>query len=129
MNDRDAVLEALRGITASWRSRRFEDLESYLRPDVIYIAPGFAARLDGRDACIASYRDFLDAATVHEYIESDAVVDLFGDSAVATYRYDIDYSLGGDRYRESGRDVFVFTRVEKGWRAAWRILVPEPAGP
>ena len=123
MSEHERVRETLDAINAAWREGRLDELDDLLRPDVIYVAPGFSARLEGRDACIASYRDFLAAAEVHDYAADPPTVELFGNTAIATYRFEIDYSVAGQRSRESGHDLFVFTRDDGRWRAAWRTLI------
>ena len=51
-------------------------------------------------------------------------IDVWGNTAVATYRYEIAYEMGGQLYQEMGQDLFVFVRDGGRWRAVWRTLIP-----
>jgi predicted lipid-binding transport protein (Tim44 family) len=121
-HDADTVRQMVRNINQAWLMERFEELEQYLHPEAIFVQPRFAGRLEGRAACIASYRDFAAQAQVREYRDGTPTVDVFGNTAVASYPFHILYELAGETYRENGYDTFVFTRDEEGWRAVWRNL-------
>jgi ketosteroid isomerase-like protein len=58
-----------------------------------------------------------------DFHEGDATIDVFGDTAIATYRFEIAYEMNGKTFSESGRDVFIFVRAEEGWQAVWRTVV------
>ena len=126
MTEETRIREVVRGITAAWREGRIGDLHRFYRPDVVFVQPGFSARLEGRDACVDSYREFLSVAVVHDYAEEEPAIDVLGDAAVVNTRYEVDYELEAARHRETGHDVLVLVRDESGWRVAWRTLVPGP---
>lgn len=129
MDARAEVAETLRRLSAAWRERRYEELSSLFDENVVMALPGFADRVKGRDALVASYREFMDRATILEYREEPPTVDVWGDSAVAMYRWHMAWAAGGDAERASGHDVFVFTRgsgAEPPWRAVWRTLAVDP---
>jgi uncharacterized protein (TIGR02246 family) len=120
--DREAIRAIIGDINRAWLEGRFEDLQRCFHPDMVIVAPGFAQRLAGAAACADTYREFMAAATIHAFEASPADVDVWGDTAVASYAYDIDYEMSGRRQRERGRDLFVFTRADGRWRAVWRGL-------
>jgi uncharacterized protein (TIGR02246 family) len=126
VSDASRIREVVRGITSAWREGRIDDLHRFYRPDVVFVQPGFGARLEGREGCVESYRKFLSQAVVHEYAEEEPAVDVVGDTAVAVTRFAIDYELESGRYRETGHDVLVLARDTESWRVAWRTLVPDP---
>jgi ketosteroid isomerase-like protein len=129
VNEVRTIKEMVRGITAAWRDGRLDDLHRFYRTDVVFVHPGFGGRVEGGDPCVASYREFLATATVHEYHEGEPTIDIFDDAAVAVTSFTIDYELQGARHHEKGHDVLILTRNEGGWRVAWRTLVPEPPAP
>jgi len=47
---------------------------------------------------------------VQELKESDAEIDVWGNTAVASYAWEMKYEMGDASYHESGRDLFVFKR-------------------
>jgi hypothetical protein len=61
-------------------------------------------------------------------MESDAEIDVWGNTAVPSYAWEMHYEMGGANCRESGRDRFVFKRDGGKWPAVWRaVLVCLPA--
>lgn len=45
---------------------------------------------------------------------------------MATYAWDMTYTLKDKRYRETGHDVFAFARrPDAGWKVGWRAMLPE----
>lgn len=112
-------------INHAWSKGQVGDLRNYLREDMVIVSPGLQDRLVGREACVNSYQEFRNQATIQSYQESDAAVDVFGNMAVATYRWEIEYDMAGQAYRETGGDLFVFVREGEGWQAVWRTLIPD----
>jgi uncharacterized damage-inducible protein DinB len=125
-NDQDAVRSVLRKINESWLQGRTEELAEYFHPHIVMVHPGFAGRVEGRDAGVQSYVDFLRSAKIHEYAESDHQVDIRGDTAVASYRFLMAWEMVGKHYREGGHDLFVFNRDQGKWQAVWRTMQPLP---
>ena len=60
---------------------------------------------------------------VVSYAESDHQVDLAGNSAVASFRFEMVYARDGASYRSTGRDLWVFERQGDGWLAVWRTML------
>jgi len=118
-----AVLAAL---TAAWRAGRTKDISALLHPSVVFVRPGFAGRAEGPAACVATYDEFLTAALVLRYEESEPSVDVFGDTAVASFRWEMAWEIGGQRSEESGHDLYVLVRTEGRWLIAWRTLLSAP---
>lgn len=124
-DDRDAVAVAFRRINDAWTVGRPEQMADVLHERVVMVQPGFADRVAGREAAIASFREFMEASQVHEYAESDLVINVEGPTAVLSCRWEIDWTSGERRQRERGHDVYVFARDGERWRAVWRLIVPE----
>lgn len=125
----DTVAAAVRAINAAWTARSPEAMRDVLASDVVFVQPGFNARIEGREAAIESYRDFASTAVVHAYAESELTIDVSGHTATASYRWEIDYETGGTRFVDTGHDLFVFDRVGTRWLAVWRLLIPDPLRP
>ncbi|MGH2374379.1 MAG: YybH family protein [bacterium] len=123
-DDRETIRVLLRKINDAWVKGDPDDLSQYFHEDIVIVAPRFQGIERGREACVRSYKEFTSQARTHEYVESDAAIEQWDDTAVATYRYDITYEMDGTVYRESGWDVFVFRRDNERWRAVWRTLIP-----
>jgi ketosteroid isomerase-like protein len=120
------VQQALEWINESWRSGQMDRLADAIHPDMVIVGPGYQELARGRDACVASYRAFLSSAIVRAYRESDLTVRVWGNVAVATYAWEMDYEQGGRLHREKGTDLFVFERAGERWLAVWRAVTFSP---
>lgn len=115
-------------INQAWLKDNLEELREYFHDDIVIKGPQFKSMgTGGKAACIKSYEDFLRAAKIRDFKESDIQVDLFASTAIATLAWEIDYEMNGQNYHEAGHDVFVFTRDEGKWRAVWRAVLLSPA--
>ena len=50
-------------------------------------------------------------------------MDVIGDTAVASFTYEMVYERSGKRSRATGRDLWVFTRYGSEWIAVWRTML------
>ena len=85
--------------------------------------PGFTGRIQGRDEFLAGLRDFCQNAAIHEFRDYDHQTDVVADIAVATFRYEMVYKRAGERYRATGRDLWVFQNQSSAWVAVWRTML------
>jgi ketosteroid isomerase-like protein len=114
---------AMRQINQAWLSGRVEDLAPMVHPEFVMVFPGFAGRAQGREQLLAGFRDFCQNATTREFRESDRQIDVAGDTAVVTFRFEMVYERSGGRYRATGRDLWVFQYEDTGWVAVWRTML------
>jgi hypothetical protein len=110
-------------INRAWLDGRVDDLAPLVHSEIIMVFPGFAGRIQGREAFLAGFRDFCQNARVHEFRELDEQVDIAGSTAVISFRYEMVYERAGERYRATGRDVWVFERQGDVWLAVWRTML------
>ena len=125
-DDREQIRQLVKKINAAWLAGRAEELAQYFHENMVIVAPGFEHRAEGRDACIESYKDFWRQAVVREYSESEASVERWRNTAVASYTLGMAYEMGGQSFRESGRDILVFVREQETWLAVWRTMILFP---
>ena len=119
-----AIRHVVAGISTAWRTHRVSELHDFFADDVVLIAPGARARIQGRPAVIETYREFAEATATQEYRELDLVVDVFAATAVATYRYEIMWTRDGASYKETGTDALVLAKLGK-WKVVWRTIIPD----
>src|ERR1700722_2895068 len=119
----DDVTAAMRQINQAWIDGQIGDLAPMLHPEIVMVFPNFAGRIQGRDDFLAGFHDFRQNATLQEFREHDQKVDVAGDSAVVTFRYEMVYERSGNRYRSTGRDLWVFQKQDEAWIAVWRTML------
>jgi uncharacterized protein (TIGR02246 family) len=119
----DEIRELIKRLNDAWVKGQPGQLASFFREDIVMVHPDFAQRTEGRDACVASYEDFCKQAAILDFNLLEPIIDVFGDTAVASYAYEISYEMGGERFKDSGRDLFVFIRQDDRWQAVWRTMI------
>jgi hypothetical protein len=121
------VALTLAALSTAWRERRYDDLAGFLAEDMVFTLPGFGGRLEGATAVVASYREFMERVTLTAYEEQAPTVDVWGETAVASFRWEMTWLAGGVPNQGAGHDLFVFRRAAAGesWRAVWRTMAFE----
>ena len=122
-NERERLAAALRRINEGWLAGRIDDLAGLVHPDIVMVVPGFAGRAQGRESFLAGFRDFRENAVVHDFRQHDDQVDVVGETGVVSFRYEMLYERSGQRYRATGRDLWVFEKSGETWLAVWRTML------
>ena len=126
----EAVVATMRRINHLWLNGQVEDLGPMVQQEMVMVFPRFTGRIQGRQEFLAGFRDFCENAKVHEFRDYDHQSDLAGNTAVVTFQYEMIYERSGERYRATGRDVWVFQSQGDAWIAVWRAMLEiheEPA--
>jgi len=119
----DEVRQALDAINQAWRDQRFDDLSTLFDEDIVMRGPGLKEYGRGRQPVVQSYVQFMAQSKVIEYRESNHAIDLWGDTAVATYDWAMTYEQKGETKSEKGQDMFVFARTGGRWLAVLRLIL------
>ncbi|UCC39332.1 MAG: nuclear transport factor 2 family protein [Candidatus Aminicenantes bacterium] len=125
---REEIRELLSNISKAWTKGHPEELEGFFHEEMVITGPGFKGGGRGKSECVKSYKDFITHATIREVKESEHMIDVWGSTAVASYRFEIDYEVGGERHNDAGHDLFVFAREGGKWLAVWRTIIPLSQG-
>jgi len=118
-----SVAAAMRAINQAWLGGRVDDLVPALHPEIVMVLPGFSGQVRGREPLLAGFRDFVQNATTEDFRELEQQIDVVGATAVVTFTYEMVYARGGERYRATGRDLWVFQRDDGRWIAVWRTMM------
>ena len=120
------IRNLLQNINDAWTSGSPEDLESFFHEDMIIAKPGGPILGKGKQKCVNSYKDFLKRGKVLEFEASEPEIEVWENTAVASYSFEIEYELEGKEFREKGVDLFVFNQREGKWLAVWRAVLSSP---
>lgn len=120
---REGAAATMRRINRAWLDGLIEELTPMIHPEIVIVLPGFSGQMQGREDFLAGFRDFCQNARIQEFREQDHQVDVAGDIAVVTFRYDMVYERSGKRSRSSGRDLWVFQNRDGAWIAVWRTML------
>ena len=122
------IWATVRALNDAWTKGNPDALSDYFHPQMIAITPTDPRRRDGASECIAGWKAFADASTIHRWEEYDPLIRVFGDAAVVTYYYEIDFVMGSQRFDQGGRDLFFFVRENGRWWAIADQFSSYPAG-
>jgi hypothetical protein len=117
-----SVLEALRSINRAWLGRCAEEMAPRIHPDIVMVFPSFSGSVRGRDAFLAGFAEFCAHAEVLSFREWDHQADANGDTAVASFAWEMVYRREGRAWKATGRDLWVFARRGEEWLAVWRTM-------
>jgi ketosteroid isomerase-like protein len=123
------IEETLRAMNRCWTDAWDEAaFRRYIHPGAVAIVPTTPGRLEGRDAYVAGWRGFAQAATIHEWKEIDHHVRLYaaGTCAVATYLFSIAFTMGGQEQTMQGRDMVFLVKEGNRWLVVADQFSPEP---
>lgn len=124
-NSKNEIAKTVRKINSALVEGNPEKLNEYFHEDIMIVSPELKVRGKGKDECIKSYVDFLSKATLNEYNQSEPQICVFGSTATVSYKYDVGWEINGESFKESGQNLFVFTRVDGKWLVVWRMLIPQ----
>ncbi|MDR3626158.1 MAG: hypothetical protein P4L45_04970 [Ignavibacteriaceae bacterium] len=122
-NDKDMVRKIIQIINGAWLNNHLELLNDYFDDQMVITTRDLKQRAAGRDACIMSYKQFIETADLLEYKQDEPVIELWKTTAVAFYNFEITYKTRGVEFTKKGEDIFVFSREEENdnyWKAIWR---------
>lgn len=120
------VWATLRALNDAWTQGDGSSLAECFHPNMVAITATDRLRLAGRDACLASWQGFVRATRIHRWREIDPLVQIYGDTAVVTYYFDMAFDMAGRTVELGGRDMFVFVREDGRWLAVADQFSPYP---
>jgi ketosteroid isomerase-like protein len=121
------VWQTLRALNDAWTKGDPGELVNYFHEDMVAITATDRERLEGRDACLASWSNFVKAARIHFWKEIEPRIQIYGNTAVITYYFDMSFDMGGQTINLGGRDMFVFVREGGRWWAVADQFSPYPS--
>jgi ketosteroid isomerase-like protein len=107
VSDDERTNQHILSLNATWQSGHFDQLANFYHPDVVLLPPDAGAPITGRGEVVASYQEFADAATLHEFQVTSMDTFVFDDTAVCHMRFEIEYETDSGRFRESGLEIYV----------------------
>jgi ketosteroid isomerase-like protein len=113
--DKKEVWTFVRALNDAWTKEKGERLTEYFHPRMVAITPVDKYRLKGSARCIAGWQGFSQGSTIHSWREDEPDIELFGDTAVVTYYYEMDVTIGTSRMNLTGRDLLVLQKEHGRW--------------
>ncbi|MFX0071485.1 MAG: nuclear transport factor 2 family protein [Candidatus Hermodarchaeota archaeon] len=113
-------------INKSWINGNLKNLANFFHKDMVIYSSEFEKKGEGRENCVKSYEDFTIIAKILDFKESNQNIDLYNNTAVVSYRFEMSYQMDDKTFNDRGRDMFVFTYEGGKWLAIWRMVFSLP---
>ena len=125
----EEVWRIVQALNRAWTVDANADaLADYFHENMVAITPTDRERVEGRNACVAGWKAFVEATKIHYWKEIDPKVQLYGDGkfAVATYYWDMSYDMAGQTINMGGRDMFALVNERGKWWVVADQFSPYP---
>jgi ketosteroid isomerase-like protein len=109
------VWATVRAMNDAWTRDDGSTLVAFFHPRMVAIAPGVRRPYVGREACVAAWMAFAASTEIRGWREIDPRIELFGDTAVVTYDYEMSAERGGHPVVLRGRDMLTLRREDGRW--------------
>lgn len=126
---REEVWGTVAAMNRAWAVERDPDrLRDYFHRDMIAVTATDRHRLEGREACLASWARFVEGARVTRWVEREPTVRLHaaGAAAVVAYDFEIAFEVAGGVLELGGRDTFALVREDGRWWIVMDHFSPYP---
>ena len=123
---KNEVWGALRSLNDCWTKGDGTKLSEFFHSDMVAITATDRDRVEGRESCVAAWVGFVQATKIRRWVELDPQIQVYGDAAVVSYYFDMEYEMGGQTVKTSGRDMFFFIKEDGQWWAVADQFSPYP---
>lgn len=117
---KEEVWATIQALNRLWTiENRADDLAQYFHKNMVAISATDRLRLEGREACVAAWKNFTQSAKIYSWKEFDPRIELFGNNtfAIVTYYFDLSFETGGQIVKMGGRDMFALVNEDGKWWA------------
>ena len=120
-----AAREFVLALNRCWQEGDLKALEQFYHPDVVLLPPDLGEPICGREAVVASYLEFLQAATLEHFEVLDLQVFPFSlsdgsSTCMAHLTFTVTYTLDGEAYVEKGLEAYTLGEDADGMKILWR---------
>jgi hypothetical protein len=125
----EEVWQIVQALNRAWTVDGNADaLPNYFHENMVAMTPTDRERVEGRNACVAGWKAFVEATKIHYWKEIDPKVQLYGDGkfAVVTYYWDMSYDMAGQTIKTGGRDMFALVNERGKWWVVADQFSPYP---
>ncbi len=126
---KEEVWQTIKTINHLWsEEKNAEALRYYFHRDMVLIIPQNREIIEGVEAIISSYKNYLQAIKIHYFKELDPKIQIFGygNLVVATYYYDMEAEINKQIIKPQGRDMYTFVKENEKWLAVANQFSPFP---
>jgi uncharacterized protein (TIGR02246 family) len=110
----------VRELNATWQEGDLDKLAGFFHESVVLLPPDSGEPIVGRDAVLETYRNFLQSAVLHDFTETTLTSFDFPGTVIVHMGFAVDFSVGEQRMRDSGLEVYAVDTSETELQVIWR---------
>jgi ketosteroid isomerase-like protein len=127
MANTEQVAAFLRELQSCWTGGALDRLNEFYHPDVVLLPPDLGPPIQGREAVVASYREFVDTCQLEEFditaMETFSFPLAAGAVNMAHLYFSIAYRLGDERHLEKGLETYTIGEERGELQILWRSQI------
>jgi len=112
------VWNTIQEMNRCWTSGNLLDVEKlsdYFHDEMVAITATDKYRLEGKEACFNSWKSFAQNSKIEFWKEHDPKIQIYGNTAVVTYYFDMSFDMAGQTIKMGGRDMFTLIKENNRW--------------
>lgn len=118
------IMDIVQTINQKGLAGDLDQVRRHLHPNVMFVNTAGAVRVKGRQECMDAFQNFVRHVHASAFRLYNEKVEFEGETAVASYEFDMAYQLAGKDFRKKGREIVVLNRDGENWRVIYRTLSP-----
>ncbi len=94
-----------------------DELVHFFHDTMIAITPSSPFRIEGKDACVESWKYFSENTKIHYWKATNPKIELYGKEkfAIVAYYFEMSFDMGGKTVDMKGRDMFSLVKENDKW--------------
>ncbi|MCK4574429.1 MAG: nuclear transport factor 2 family protein [candidate division Zixibacteria bacterium] len=122
------VWETVKKLNQCWSAGDPDDLKEYFHERMVVFTPSDQKRLEGGQTCVASWKEFAELVEIVSWNETDPNIQIYGDTAVVTYYYELIGRMNDKPAEMCGRDMMTLVKENGRWWLVADQFSPYPVG-
>ena len=117
-SEKQAIWQMIRSLNETWTKGNAVDLARFFHKRMMAFSASDNEYRLGRENCIKGWKDFADHVSILSWEEKKPHIEIFGNSAVVAYYYEITCDMNEKIQSFSGRDMFFLIQEDGQWWVA-----------
>lgn len=122
------IWTTVENLNRCWTSGDPGDLRNYFHETMVAVTPGDRLPLHGRETCVAGWSKYAKTTKIISWKTSHPHIQVFDQTAVVTYLYEMKCERDGEQFCPSGRDLMVLVKDHERWWLVADHFSPYAAG-
>lgn len=120
--DKKKIEDYVHRIILSWLENRIDDVYELIDDNIEVSTSIDSRKYSGKSELREFFQTYLVNKKIIRYDEEDFSIHIDRLTAIAHYKFTLEYMQSKEKVIESGRDFFLFTKEKERWKLVWRSI-------